>query len=65
MASPGMGDLLAGLIGALLAQGGTALNASRIGVLVHALAGDAAAEGGERGLLASDLLPHIRRLVNL
>jgi NAD(P)H-hydrate epimerase len=33
-------------------------------VVLHALAGDAAAEEGERGLVASDLLPHIRRLAN-
>jgi NAD(P)H-hydrate epimerase len=65
MGSGGMGDVLAGVIGALLAQGLSPGQAAQAGVLVHALAGDdAAAEGGERGLQATDLLPHIRRRVN-
>jgi ADP-dependent NAD(P)H-hydrate dehydratase / NAD(P)H-hydrate epimerase len=65
MASGGMGDVLGGLIGALLAQGLEAGMAARLGVLVHARAADlAAAAEGERGLLASDLLPWIRRLLN-
>lgn len=63
MAVAGMGDILAGLTAALVAQQVSA--ASRLAVLVHALAGDAAAtSGGERGLAASDLLPFIRRQVN-
>jgi ADP-dependent NAD(P)H-hydrate dehydratase / NAD(P)H-hydrate epimerase len=65
MASAGMGDLLTGVIAGLLAQGVAANVASRLGVLLHALAGDRAAEAGERGLVASDLLPHLRKLVNL
>lgn len=65
MGSGGMGDILAGVIGALRAQGLTAQQAAEIGVLVHALAGDDAAQtGGERGLQATDLLPFIRRRVN-
>lgn len=65
MASGGMGDVLAGLIGALLAQGLEPGVAARLGVLVHARAADlAAAEEGERGLLADDLLPWMRRLLN-
>lgn len=63
MAVAGMGDVLAGVTGALLAQGLPEVAA--LSVLVHALAGDAAAfEGGERGLRASDLLPFIRQRVN-
>lgn len=58
MASGGMGDVLAGLIGSLLAQGLDAGRAARLGVCVHGAAADrAAAETGERTLLASDLLP--------
>jgi NAD(P)H-hydrate epimerase len=38
--------------------------AARVGVLVHALAGDSAAQGGQRGLLASDLLAELRGWVN-
>jgi len=64
MASGGMGDLLAGLIAALLAQGCPAWDAARLGVGLHARAGDQAARDGERGLLASDLFVPLRRLLN-
>ena len=64
MASPGMGDVLTGIVGALLAQGLEARSAAEAGVLVHALAGDAAAGGGERGLVAGDLIAGIRVWVN-
>ncbi len=65
MAVGGMGDLLTGCIGALLAQGFSSRDAAIAGTLLHAAAGDAAArEDGERGLLPSDLLPWLRRLAN-
>lgn len=64
MATAGTGDVLAGLVGALLAQGREAADAARAGVLLHALAGDDAAADGERGMIASDLLPFIRRRAN-
>jgi hydroxyethylthiazole kinase-like uncharacterized protein yjeF len=64
MASGGMGDLLTGVVAALLAQGCTAWHAACLGVGLHARAGDLAAEQGERGLLASDLLTPLRTLVN-
>lgn len=64
MATAGTGDVLAGVIAGLIAQFGSPALAARIGVLVHALAGDSAAESGERGMLASDLLPHVRRWLN-
>jgi len=64
MATGGTGDVLAGCIGGLLAQGLSAPDAARTGVLLHALAGEAAAADGERGMLAGDLLPHLRRLAN-
>lgn len=65
MATAGMGDVLSGIIAGLLAQGFSQADAARVGVYLHALAGDMAAKGaGERGLLASDLMPSIRRLVN-
>jgi len=64
MAAPGMGDVLTGIIAALLAQGLTAEDAAAIGVEVHARAGDRAAESGERGLLASDLLAELRGVIN-
>jgi len=64
MASGGMGDLLSGIIAALLAQGWSATMASWLGAVIHGEAADLAAADGERGMLASDLLPLIRRLVN-
>jgi len=65
MASGGMGDILTGVIAGLLAQGLEAGAAAALGVCLHAAAADqAAAGGGERGLLATDLLPWIRRLAN-
>ena len=64
MAAPGMGDVLTGIIGALLAQGVPPELAAVAGVDVHARAGDAAAAGGERGMLASDLLQELKACVN-
>jgi len=66
MAAAGMGDLLTGVAAALVAQGLGFAEAARFATAVHAAAGDLAAgeEGGERGLLASDLLGPIHRLMN-
>lgn len=65
MATGGMGDLLTGVIAALLAQGLEPFDAATAGVLLHGIAGDAGARnGGERGLLPSDLLPFLRRFAN-
>jgi NAD(P)H-hydrate epimerase len=64
MASGGMGDLLTGLVAALLAQGCPAAQAARLGVGLHARAGDRAAREGERGMIASDLLAPLRLLLN-
>ena len=64
MASGGMGDVLSGLLGALLAQGFSLSDSVRLGVCIHSRAADLAAGEGQRGLLATDLLPHIRRLLN-
>lgn len=64
MAVGGMGDVLTGVILALRAQGLPAFDAACAGALMHSLAGDQAATGGERGLLPSDLLPHLRDLAN-
>ena len=62
MASGGMGDVLAGVIAGLLAQGLSLKNAAQQGVYCHGQAADLSAEkDGERGLLASDLMPYLRR----
>jgi hydroxyethylthiazole kinase-like uncharacterized protein yjeF len=65
MAGGGMGDVLTGVIAGLLAQGLDVLEAATLGVRLHAAAGDMAAQDGERGLLAGDLMAPLRRLVNL
>lgn len=65
MASAGMGDVLSGIIGALLAQGLAPVEAASGGALVHALAADRLAQlHGERGLLAADLFAGLRPLIN-
>ncbi|TWI04740.1 NAD(P)H-hydrate epimerase [Luteimonas cucumeris] len=64
MASGGMGDVLTGVVAALLAQGLSSSDAAACGALLHACAGDVAARDGERGLLASDLFPALRKLAN-
>lgn len=65
MASGGMGDVLTGVIAGLLAQGLSLAQAARAGVWIHATAADLCAEEkGERGMLASDLFPYIRKLLN-
>lgn len=65
MASGGMGDVLSGVIGGLLAQGFSPHDSARLGVCIHGLAADQQAQAhGERGMLATDLLDGIRALVN-
>ena len=64
MAGGGMGDVLTGVIAALIAQGLPAWDAACLGVAVHARAGDMAARDGQRGMLASDLLPALRTALN-
>ncbi len=64
MASGGMGDVLTGVIAGLLAQGLTPSDGAGIGVWCHARAADEAAVGGERGLLAGDLLAALRPILN-
>jgi len=60
LASGGTGDVLAGLIAGLMAQGSDAYTAAVTGVYVHAEAGRRLqARQGSAGLLASELLPAI------
>lgn len=57
MASAGMGDILSGIIAGLCAQGLSLADAAKLGVWIHAVAGDKAAQSiGLAGLLASDLI---------
>jgi NAD(P)H-hydrate epimerase len=60
MATGGSGDVLSGLLGALLAQGLEAFAAAVLGVYIHGLAGDLVRdEKGETGMIASDLLAQL------
>jgi ADP-dependent NAD(P)H-hydrate dehydratase / NAD(P)H-hydrate epimerase len=65
MASGGMGDVLTGVIAGLVAQRLSLADAACLGTLLHAESADrAAATGGERGLIASDLLARLPKLLN-
>ncbi|MCG9738270.1 NAD(P)H-hydrate dehydratase [Shewanella insulae] len=64
LASGGSGDVLGGIIAALMAQGMPKMDAASAGVVVHGAAADLAAKDGERGMLACDLFGHIRALVD-
>ena len=63
MASGGMGDVLSGVLGALLAQDMPPGEAAALGVCLHGAAADIAAQGGQRGLAATDLIPEMRALL--
>lgn len=62
MATAGLGDVLAGVVGALLAQGLEGFDAACLAVWLHASAGAQAGQLG-RGLVATDLIPVIRQLL--
>jgi ADP-dependent NAD(P)H-hydrate dehydratase / NAD(P)H-hydrate epimerase len=64
MATAGSGDVLSGVIVALLAGGTAPELAAAAGVLLHAEAGDRAARGGMRGVIAGDLVAELRGVVN-
>jgi ADP-dependent NAD(P)H-hydrate dehydratase / NAD(P)H-hydrate epimerase len=65
MASGGMGDVLTGVLAGLVAQGLSLTQAAQQGVFLHGKAADQAAKAdGERGLLASDLMPYLRLGMN-
>jgi NAD(P)H-hydrate epimerase len=65
MASGGMGDVLSGIIGALILQSEDLFAAARLGVYIHGRAADIIAQKhGQVGLLASDLYPEIQQLIN-
>lgn len=62
MATAGLGDVLAGVVGALLAQGVEGFEAACLAVWLHANAGAQAGRSG-RGVAATDLIPTIRQLL--
>jgi NAD(P)H-hydrate epimerase len=60
MATAGSGDVLTGIITSLLAQGYLPAEAVQLGVYLHGLAGDLAAEElGEESLIASDIINYL------
>jgi NAD(P)H-hydrate epimerase len=60
LSSAGMGDVLSGIITALVAQGASLVQAAIEGVMMHARAGESLAEGA-RVVVASELVEHISR----
>ena len=65
MATGGMGDVLTGIIAGLMAQGHSSETAAVLGVYLHGLAGDLAAEAlGMPGLIASDVLKAVPRAIS-
>jgi ADP-dependent NAD(P)H-hydrate dehydratase / NAD(P)H-hydrate epimerase len=65
MGSGGMGDVLTGVIAGLWAQGLSRAQAVRLGVCAHSKAADNLVQQfGERGLLATDLIPEVRSILN-
>ncbi len=55
MATAGAGDVLSGIIGALLAQGLAPAKAASLGVFAHGRAGELASHGRDRGLVAMEI----------
>lgn len=67
MATAGMGDVLTGITAGLVAQAGAGVPAADLAAaaaFVHGAAGDVAARGGQRGILASDLIGQLRPWLN-
>jgi NAD(P)H-hydrate epimerase len=65
MATGGMGDVLSGVVGGLVAQGNSLENSLCAGVCIHGEAADLSMQAdGQRGMAATDLMPYIRQLVN-
>ena len=66
MAKGGSGDVLTGVLSALLAQGYTPARAAAIGVHIHGTAGDLAAEQqSQTGMIASDIIANLPKAFKL
>lgn len=64
MATAGTGDILSGMIGGFIAQGYSPIDAARIGVYLHGLAGDESAKKkGQIGMMATDMLDVLPELI--
>lgn len=64
MATPGMGDVLSGMIGALLGQGCAPGDALALAAFVHGWTADRAGQGGSVGYLAGDLAADLPRAIS-
>jgi NAD(P)H-hydrate epimerase len=65
MASGGMGDVLAGVIGSLVAKGVTPCHAAKVGVFLHGLAADIAIEQQKtETICASELIAHLQQAIS-
>ncbi|MCH3924621.1 MAG: NAD(P)H-hydrate dehydratase [Bacteroidales bacterium] len=66
MATAGSGDVLTGIILGILSQGFSIEESAKIGVLIHAMAGDCAKEEfGEKSLIASDIINNIYKAIRI
>ncbi len=66
LATAGTGDVLAGCVAGLLAQGVAPFDAASLGAFIHAAAGQLAAEEiGEAGVIAGDLLPLLPKAIGM
>jgi NAD(P)H-hydrate epimerase len=66
MATAGSGDVLTGVLASLLAQGLSSWDAARLGVYLHGMAGDLAAEHvGPIGMIASDIITHLPQAIRI
>ncbi len=63
MSCAGMGDVLTGVISGLLAQGLSCFDAAKAGVFLHAVAGDLAEQDLNIGLMASDVVEYIPKVL--
>ena len=64
LAAGGSGDVLTGVIAALVAQGFALMEAASLGACAHAHAADLAARSGERGMIARDVIAKLRSALN-
>lgn len=64
LATGGSGDVLAGIIAGLIAQGMSLIDAANCGTMIHGLAAEMISKNGTRGMLAQDLFPAIYKLIN-
>ncbi|MEI6285031.1 MAG: NAD(P)H-hydrate dehydratase [Bacillota bacterium] len=63
LATAGSGDVLAGIIAALLAQGADSFFAAVCGCFIHGMAGENASKAGKRNIIASDISEYIAKTI--